>query len=59
MNTRIGCIARLQSRLALENVSPVDSFANGDDDEASATSSNDEMTTSQWSTFVYHDKKEE
>ena len=52
MNTRIGCIARLQSRLggfvpALENVSPVDSFANGDDDEASASSSNDEMTTSQ------------
>ena len=46
MNTRIGCIARLQSRLALENVSLVDSFANGDDDEASATSSNDEMTTS-------------
>ena len=52
MNTRIGHIAHLQSRLggfvpALENVSPVASSANGDDDEAFTTSSNDEMTTSQ------------
>ena len=52
MNTRIGCIACFQSRLggfvpATKNVFSVASFANGDDDEASATSSDDEMTTSQ------------
>ena len=53
MNTCIGQIARLQSRLGdfvptPENVSLVASSASGDnDDEASATSSDDEMTTSQ------------
>ena len=52
MNTNIGRIACLQSRLgdfvpALENVSQVASSARGDDNEASATSSDDEMTTSQ------------
>ena len=52
MNTRIGRIAHLQSRLGgfvptPENVSLVASSASGDDDEASATSSDDEMTTSQ------------
>ena len=53
MNTCIGQIARLQSRLGdfvptPENVSLVASSASGDnDDEVSATSSDDEMTTSQ------------
>ena len=50
--SQMNCIACLQSRLgvfvpALENFSLIASFASGDDDEASTTSFDDEMTTSQ------------
>ena len=52
MNTHIGRIACIQSRLGcfvptLENVSSVSSYSSGDDDKASTTSFDDEMTTSQ------------
>lgn len=64
MNTWIGRITCCQSKLggfaqSLERDSPVTTFASGDDDDASASTSADEMTNSQCSTFVHHDKKEQ
>ena len=52
MNTHIGRIACLQFRQggfipALKNVSLIASSTSGDDDGASATSFDDEMTTSE------------
>ena len=59
VNTRVGCIARWQACLGGFAASPspslevsADEDGVGDDDEDDASpSSDDEMTTSQWSTF--------
>ena len=64
MNTKIGRIAHHQSRLggfppSLECDSSDASLESGDDDDDTSDSSGDEMTTSQWSTFVYRGKKGE
>ena len=61
MNTRIGHIARLQSRLGGFTPSPSsepaeESSSGGDDDddaEGSSSFNDDEMTTSQWHTLCH------
>ena len=61
MNTRIGHIARLQSRLGGFTPSPSsepaeESSSGGDDDDdadGSSSFNDDEMTTSQWHTLCH------
>lgn len=64
MNTWIRHITRYQSRLngfapSPEYDSLVTTFASGDDNDASTSNSDDEMTNSQCSTSVHHNKKEQ